>query len=109
VRLRVLVDHSALEAFANGVPFAARVYPTRSDANSHRHHARRRPRFPESMASHIRPLTSARPRASAFPTQPISEWTPRRPGDRRAQNTMTGFTVTLWCMSSAARAISSSV
>jgi len=32
VRLRVLVDHSALEAFANGVPLAARVYPTRSDA-----------------------------------------------------------------------------
>ena len=32
VRLRVLVDHSALEAFANGIPLAARVYPTRSDA-----------------------------------------------------------------------------
>lgn len=32
VRLRVLVDHSALEAFANGVPLAARVYPTRPDA-----------------------------------------------------------------------------
>ena len=32
VRLRVLVDHSALEAFANGVPLAARVYPTRDDA-----------------------------------------------------------------------------
>lgn len=32
VRLRILVDHSALEAFANGVPLAARVYPTRSDA-----------------------------------------------------------------------------
>jgi beta-fructofuranosidase len=32
VRLRVLVDRSALEAFANGVPLAARVYPTRSDA-----------------------------------------------------------------------------
>jgi beta-fructofuranosidase len=32
VRLRVLVDHSALEAFANGVPLAARVYPTRLDA-----------------------------------------------------------------------------
>ena len=32
VRLRVLVDHSALEAFANGVPLAARVYPTRHDA-----------------------------------------------------------------------------
>jgi beta-fructofuranosidase len=32
VRLRVLVDHSALEAFANGVPLAARVYPTRRDA-----------------------------------------------------------------------------
>lgn len=32
VRLRLLVDHSALEAFANGVPLAARVYPTRSDA-----------------------------------------------------------------------------
>jgi len=32
VRLRVLVDHSALEAFANGVPLAARVYPTRQDA-----------------------------------------------------------------------------
>ena len=33
VRLRVLVDHSALEAFANGVPLAARVYPTRHDAS----------------------------------------------------------------------------
>jgi len=32
VRLRILVDHSALEAFANGVPLAARVYPTRVDA-----------------------------------------------------------------------------
>lgn len=32
VRLRVLVDHSALEAFANGVPLAARAYPTRDDA-----------------------------------------------------------------------------
>lgn len=32
VRLRLLVDHSALEAFANGVPLAARVYPTRSNA-----------------------------------------------------------------------------
>ena len=32
VRLRVLVDHSALEAFANGVPLAARIYPTRHDA-----------------------------------------------------------------------------
>lgn len=32
VRMRVLVDHSALEAFANGVPMAARVYPTRPDA-----------------------------------------------------------------------------
>jgi len=32
VRLRILVDHSALEAFANGVPLAARVYPTRADA-----------------------------------------------------------------------------
>ncbi|MDN3494916.1 glycoside hydrolase family 32 protein [Planococcus sp. APC 4015] len=32
VRLRILVDHSALEAFANGVPLAARVYPTRGDA-----------------------------------------------------------------------------
>lgn len=32
VRLRVLVDHSALEAFANGTPLAARAYPTRRDA-----------------------------------------------------------------------------
>jgi beta-fructofuranosidase len=32
MRLRVLVDHSALEAFANGVPLAARAYPTRPDA-----------------------------------------------------------------------------
>lgn len=32
VRLRVVVDHSALEAFANGVPLAARAYPTRPDA-----------------------------------------------------------------------------
>jgi beta-fructofuranosidase len=32
IRLRVLVDHSALEAFADGVPLAARVYPTRTDA-----------------------------------------------------------------------------
>lgn len=32
VRLRVLIDHSALEAFANGVPLTSRVYPTRQDA-----------------------------------------------------------------------------
>lgn len=32
VHLRVLIDHSALEAFANGVPLAARVYPTKADA-----------------------------------------------------------------------------
>jgi beta-fructofuranosidase len=32
VRLRVVVDHSALEAFANGIPLAARAYPTRDDA-----------------------------------------------------------------------------
>ncbi|QKJ20498.1 glycoside hydrolase family 32 protein [Microbacterium hominis] len=32
VRLRIIVDHSAVEAFANGVPLAARVYPTRVDA-----------------------------------------------------------------------------
>ncbi|MFK4804574.1 glycoside hydrolase family 32 protein [Microbacterium sp. ZW CA_36] len=32
VRLRVVVDHSALEAFANGLPLAARAYPTRDDA-----------------------------------------------------------------------------
>ncbi|MER5177613.1 GH32 C-terminal domain-containing protein [Streptomyces sp. NPDC002896] len=29
VDLRVLVDHSALEIFANGRPLAARIYPTR--------------------------------------------------------------------------------
>lgn len=33
VRVRVLVDHSALEAFANGVPLAARVYPVAPDAD----------------------------------------------------------------------------
>lgn len=33
VHVRLLVDHSALEAFANGVPLAARVYPTRADAS----------------------------------------------------------------------------
>ncbi|WP_460722144.1 glycoside hydrolase family 32 protein [Microbacterium aureliae] len=32
IRLRVLVDHSALEAFANGVPLSGRVYPTRPDS-----------------------------------------------------------------------------
>ncbi len=32
VALRVLVDHSALEVFANGRALAARIYPTRSDA-----------------------------------------------------------------------------
>lgn len=32
VHLRVVVDHSALEAFANGIPLAARAYPTRHDA-----------------------------------------------------------------------------
>jgi len=32
VRLRIVVDHSALEAFANGIPLAARAYPTRDDA-----------------------------------------------------------------------------
>lgn len=31
VDLRVLVDHSALEIFANGRPLAARIYPTRPD------------------------------------------------------------------------------
>ena len=32
VTVRILIDHSALEAFANGVPLASRVYPTRPDA-----------------------------------------------------------------------------
>ncbi|RMB61773.1 glycoside hydrolase family 32 protein [Tessaracoccus antarcticus] len=32
VSLRILVDHSALESFANGVPLTARAYPTRHDA-----------------------------------------------------------------------------
>ncbi|MFF1918715.1 glycoside hydrolase family 32 protein [Streptomyces sp. NPDC058239] len=32
VDLRVLVDHSALEIFANGLALAARIYPTRPDA-----------------------------------------------------------------------------
>jgi beta-fructofuranosidase len=32
VAVRVLVDHSALEAFVNGVPLAARAYPTLRDA-----------------------------------------------------------------------------
>jgi beta-fructofuranosidase len=32
LHVRLLVDHSALEAFAGGVPLAARVYPTRADA-----------------------------------------------------------------------------
>lgn len=32
VTFRVLVDHSALEAFADGHPLAARVYPTRDDS-----------------------------------------------------------------------------
>lgn len=30
--VRILVDHSALEVFAGGVPLTARVYPTRADA-----------------------------------------------------------------------------
>jgi beta-fructofuranosidase len=32
VALRVIVDHSAVEIFANGRPLTARVYPTRADA-----------------------------------------------------------------------------
>lgn len=32
VHVRIVVDHSALEAFVDGVPLAARVYPTRADA-----------------------------------------------------------------------------
>lgn len=32
VALRVLIDHSAVEIFANGRPLTARVYPTRADA-----------------------------------------------------------------------------
>lgn len=32
VHLRILVDHSALEAFADGHPLAARIYPTSADA-----------------------------------------------------------------------------
>ncbi|WP_309116559.1 glycoside hydrolase family 32 protein [Saccharothrix sp.] len=32
VDLRVLVDHSALEVFANGRPLTARIYPTRPEA-----------------------------------------------------------------------------
>lgn len=31
MELRVLVDHSALEIFANGRPLTARIYPTRPD------------------------------------------------------------------------------
>jgi beta-fructofuranosidase len=31
VRLRVLIDHSVLEVFANGQPLTARVYPTRPE------------------------------------------------------------------------------
>jgi beta-fructofuranosidase len=34
LHLRVLVDHSVLEIFANGRPLTARVYPTRPDATS---------------------------------------------------------------------------
>lgn len=34
VDLRVLVDHSIVEVFANGVPLTARVYPARADASS---------------------------------------------------------------------------
>jgi len=32
VDVRILLDHSALEVFAGGVPLTARVYPTRADA-----------------------------------------------------------------------------
>jgi beta-fructofuranosidase len=32
IDVRILVDHSALEVFAGGVPLTARVYPTRPDA-----------------------------------------------------------------------------
>lgn len=32
VDVRILIDHSALEVFAGGVPLSARVYPTRPDA-----------------------------------------------------------------------------
>ncbi|MCC2031596.1 glycoside hydrolase family 32 protein [Microbacterium allomyrinae] len=32
VDVRILVDHSALEVFAGGIPLTARVYPTRADA-----------------------------------------------------------------------------
>lgn len=32
VDIRILLDHSALEVFAGGVPLTARIYPTRADA-----------------------------------------------------------------------------
>jgi beta-fructofuranosidase len=32
VNVRILIDHSAIEIFADGVPLTARVYPTRPDA-----------------------------------------------------------------------------
>lgn len=32
LHVRLLVDHSALEMFAGGIPLAARIYPTRADA-----------------------------------------------------------------------------
>ncbi|CAI9393370.1 glycoside hydrolase family 32 protein [Microbacterium sp. T2.11-28] len=32
LHVRLLIDHSALEMFAGGVPLAARIYPTRADA-----------------------------------------------------------------------------
>ena len=36
LQLRVLIDGSAIEVFANGTPLSARVYPTRSDATGMR-------------------------------------------------------------------------
>lgn len=32
IDVRILIDHSALEVFAGGIPLTARVYPTRRDA-----------------------------------------------------------------------------
>ncbi|WP_381802810.1 glycoside hydrolase family 32 protein [Streptomyces niveus] len=36
LHLRVLIDRSAIEVFANGTPIAARVYPTRADSTGAR-------------------------------------------------------------------------
>ena len=43
IHLRVLIDHSVLEIFANGQPLTARVYPTRPRRRPHEHFCTQHP------------------------------------------------------------------